>query len=209
MSTTATTAERNPEDVMAKQLAARKVMQQLLALTANFLAHAEQLDSLQSPQGEPDGDLETLPTDFRNSWIYEYRLQAVWEEALSAIRRVGELVSFCSLRDFPVEEEVSLILDKQIVLEQFVADRIEAMVQSADKAHAAELRHALESVTNRIAKLEEKQKEYPKAPFRPNYSDLQADTEWHLAAFGRPYEDRANPEETDDSDAAADQTAAT
>jgi hypothetical protein len=174
----------------------RDHMVAILTNAVNFLERAKALESaITTPPGAYDGHLERLPTDFRQNRVYYCRLQSVWADLLTAMRQVGESIEFIRIGALPPEQLEPVLLDKEIVLEQFVANRLEAMLASPGAANPVELQKLLESANARIGELEDEQIVLPAATYFPNEWDSQADKLHHDGLHGWPYIDRAKPED--------------
>lgn len=190
-----------------QQIALRETMVEVLARGIDFLQRVRTVEAAIS--SKPDENSPEFPRgfrgqsmakDFRANYVYHLRCQAVWEDLRAALHRIGNSIDFVRL-DAPAPEQVtSVLLDKQIILDEFVATCSEAMLEAPGQASTEELRALLESTNSRIADLEAEQRRLPEAPYAPNHWDLNADSWHHDCLHGWPYQDRANPEELEEAE---------
>jgi len=184
-----------------EQRGKRKEMIAILKNAVNFLERANALESaISTPIDEYDGEPFRLATDFRQNRVYYCRQQSVWTDIQTAMRRAGDLIEFIRVDPLPLEQVQPVLLDKEIVLEQFIANRIEAMLASPGDANPDELQSLLESTTARIKELEGQQSFLPTARYSPNSWDTEADNLHHDGLHGWPYIDRAKPESLEDAE---------
>ncbi|WP_428305468.1 hypothetical protein [Lacipirellula sp.] len=159
-----------------RQREARVHMIGILSNALNFLERVDALEmAISTPPGESDARGGKQATDFRNTHAYYYSLQSVWADLQMAMHHVGQKVEFIANDPPETEQLLSLVLDKEIVLEQLIADRLMLMLASPGAADLEELQKTHDSTNARIVDLEDQQVLLTKAEPHYNRWDLQAD----------------------------------
>ncbi len=156
---------QNQTGVEMSQRDLREHLSKLFYLTADFLRH---LNDIEQRVEDCKQHLPPEANEFLNSGYFgfdatDFDCQEAWESAVAGITRAGEMIDFLTethwvyprtRRMFPLECDLTHLLERQIVMHRDISDFLSNANVPADSPAASKVAHMKVRELSRIAALE-------------------------------------------------------